>query len=289
MTTFAHVGGRLVPAAEASVNVRDRGFRYGDAAFETLRAYNGTILRWHHHWRRLERTCEGMRLPTGVHRTAARARIRETMAANGLADAYIRLSISRGVQTGRLAPQQHGDPTVVIIVEPLPRGGTTGQRTWDGPATCAIPRTRHIPDESLPAHLKTHNYLVGILAKAEAMDRGADEAVLLDTHGRLTEGTVSNVFFVRDGELCTPSTATQPVLPGITREIVLEIAEDAGIPTLRDSFAPEALFDADEAFLTNRTWELRPIGRVDETELSVGRVTSRLQAAYDELVERTCY
>ncbi|MFC6717399.1 aminotransferase class IV [Natrialbaceae archaeon GCM10025810] len=282
-----HVDGDLVPAAEATVSVDDRGFRYGDAAFETVRAYGGRIFEWGAHADRLERTCEALSLEHGLSRADLRARIDETLAANGLEDAYVRLSITRGVQPGKLTPRPEVDPTVVVYAAPLPRGGLEGQPVWDGPAIVETVETRRIPDAALPADAKTHNYLNGILARAE-LSEGADEALLCDLEGCLAEGTTSNVFFVRDGELHTP-TIDGPVLPGITRAVVLEAADAAGIPYGEGRYELEDLLEADEAFLTNTTWELRPIERVDDRAIGGGPITFRLADRYRERVEEACY
>ncbi|SFB70178.1 branched-chain amino acid aminotransferase [Halobiforma haloterrestris] len=282
-----HVDGDLVPASEASVSVDDRGFRYGDAAFETLRAYGGEIFEWERHADRLEATCEALSLEHGLSADDLRSRIDETLAANDLADAYVRLSVTRGVQPGKLTPQPEVDPTVVVYVKPLPRGGLEGESVWEGRATVESVETRAVPDAAVPAGAKTHNYLNGILARTE-LSAAADEALLFDTDGAVAEGATSNLFFVRDGRLRTPSTDCD-VLPGITRGIVLETAHAAGIEVETGRYDLEDVRTADEAFLTNRTWELRPIERIDDAAIGTGPVTERLSRAYDERVEDACY
>ncbi|WP_433624855.1 aminotransferase class IV [Halomicrococcus sp. NG-SE-24] len=282
---YFHVNGDLVPAAEATVSVRDRGFMYGDAAFETLRAYGGDPFEWDAHADRLRSTCDALALDHGVPEADLRARVDETLAANDMEDAYVKLSISRGVQPGKLSPGPVEDPTVVVYVSDLPRGGVAGESVWDAPATAEVVETRRVPDAALPASAKTHNYLNGILAR---LDADADEAVTLDAEGAIAEGATSNLFFVRDGVLKTPS-LDGPVLPGITRRVVLELAADAGIPTETGTYSPDAVRDADEAFLTNSTWELRPLARLDGAELGAGPVTDRLAGAFDERVERRHY
>lgn len=278
-----HVGGELVPAAEASVNVRDRGFLYGDAAFETLRAYGGELFEWGAHADRLAGTCEALGLEHGISSDELRDRVEETLAANDLADAYVRLSITRGVQPGKLTPRTAVEPTVVVIVAPLPRGGPDGEATWDEPARVAVAETRRIPASALPARAKTHNYLNGVLARLECRGTDADEAIMLDGVDALTEGATSNLFFVEDGVLRTPS-LEGPVLPGVTREVVLELARGAGIATEEGTYALEELLDAEEAFLTNTTWEIRPVASVDGTALGGGPTTDRLRRAFDERV-----
>ncbi|WP_246998930.1 aminotransferase class IV [Halosolutus gelatinilyticus] len=283
-----HVDGDLVPASEATVRVDDRGFRYGDAAFETCRAYGGTIFAWDAHVDRLETTCELLSIDHDLSAADLRRRIDETLAANDLADAYVRLSITRGVQPGKLTPRSAVDPTVVVSVKPLPRGGVEGERVWDEPAIVRTVDTRRIPDEAIPAAAKTHNYLNGILARAELRGTDADEALVCDLEGNVAEGAASNVWFVRDGTLYTP-TIEGPVLPGITRGIVRELASGADVPVSEGSYAIEDVLAADEAFLTNRTWELRPIASIDDIAVGGGPVTGRLSRAYDERVEDSCY
>ncbi|MEM4780127.1 MAG: aminotransferase class IV [Halalkalicoccus sp.] len=278
-----HVDGELVPASAATVSVRDRGFLYGDAAFETIRAYGGEPFEWAAHADRLAGTCELLGIDHGIGRADLRARIDETLAANELADAYVRLSVTRGVQPGKLTPGPAEDPTVVVIVAELPPGGPDGEAVWDGPARATVADTRRIPDAALPARAKTHNYLNGILARLECRASDAEEALVLDEAGRLTEGATSNLFFVADGTVHTPS-LDGPVLPGVTRRVVLGLAREAGIPVEEGRYAPEDLFGAEEAFLTNTTWELRPLAAVDGTAIGGGPVTDRLVRAFDERV-----
>ncbi|WP_144902405.1 aminotransferase class IV [Halobellus captivus] len=279
-----HVDGELVPADSATVSVRDRGFMYGDAVFETLRAYGGDVFCWEGHAERLAGSAEAISLEHGLSDADLKRRVDETLAANGLDDAYVKLSITRGVQPGKLTPEQEVDPTVVVQVKPLPRGGVEGAPIWDGPATLQTVRTRRIPDEALPARAKTHNYLNGILARLELRVSDADEAVMLDGDGNLTEGATSNLFFVDGGALCTPS-LDGPVLPGITRAEVLDIARSEGVSIREGAFTPEDLRGAAEAFVTNTTWEVRPVETVDGIDVGGGPLTTLVQRLYDERVE----
>jgi branched-chain amino acid aminotransferase len=213
-----------------------------------------------------------------------RERVRETLDANDLTDAYVKLSVTRGVQPGKLTPGTDVDPTVVVYVSALPRGGVDGDRVWDGPATLRAVETRRAPDSALPAGAKTHNYLNGILARLELRETEADEAVMLDADGHLTEGATSNLFFVRDGRLHTPS-ADLPLLPGVTRDVVLDLADEAEIPVETGFYGLAALAGADEVFVTNSTWEIRPVTAVGDREYERGPVTEQLQRRFDERVE----
>lgn len=282
-----HVNGRLVPATEATVRVDDRGFRYGDAGFETCRAYGGTVFEWAAHRDRLVDTCETLGMGGAVPEDL-RERVAATLDANDLADAYVRVSVTRGVQTGKLTPDSEVDPTVVVVVKPLPRGGVDGEPVWDGPATVRTVERRRIPEASMPAAAKTHNYLDGILARLELRGTDADEALVRDVDGFVAEGATSNVFFVSDGVLRTPSLAG-PILPGVTRRVVLDLAADLDVPVETGRYDVDAVRDADEAFLTNTTWEVRPVATVDGRAVGGGPVTDRLATAFDRRVERDHY
>jgi branched-chain amino acid aminotransferase len=281
-----HVDGELVDRADATVHVDDRGFRYGDAAFETCRAYGGRVFLWDRHLDRLGATCETLGM-AGAVPDDLRERVDATLAANDLREAYVRVSVTRGVQPGKLTPDTEVDPTVVVYAESLPRGGTDGDSTWDAPATARSVGTRRIPDDALPVDAKTHNYLNGILARIELRGSDADESLMCDSDGYVAEGATSNVFFVDAGTLKTPERGT--ILPGITREAVLEAAERVGVPVETGRYTVDDVANAAEAFLTNTTWELRPLGHLDGTAIGGGPVTARLRAAYDELVDRRCY
>jgi branched-chain amino acid aminotransferase len=283
-----HVDGDLVPAGEASVPVSDRGFRYGDAAFETVRVYGGTLFRWDAHLDRLADTCEILSLDHGLAREDLRTRVEAVLDANGLADASVRLSITRGPDDGGIVPEEEIDPTVVVTCRPLPRGGRGSEPTWDGPATLQTVKTRRPPDRALPSKAKTHNYLNGVLAGLELRVTGADEALILDMDGAVAEGTTSNCFFVDDRALHTPS-LDGPVLPGVTRDVVLDLARSEGVPIRTGRYTPDDVRSADEVFITSSTREIRPVGTVDGIEIDDGPVTPLLSRLYDALVERECY
>ena len=302
-----HVNGELVPADEASINVTDRGFLYGDAAFETMRAYGGEVFAWDAHANRLQETCSVLDLEHGLATDDLYQRIDDTLAANELSEAYVRLSITRGVQPGKLTPAEAVDPTVVVIVKPLPRGGSDGQPVYEGPATLQTVTTKRVPDSAIPTRAKTHNYLNGVLARLELRVSDADEAIMVDTDGHVAEGATSNLFFVRDNALRTPSLAG-PVLPGITRRVVLDIAEQEGIPVEEGRYTPDEIRTADEVFLTNSTWEIRPVAVVDgiqvggdvenhgddtdtaaATQSPAGPVTTLLSRLFDVRIDREHY
>jgi len=284
-----HVDGKLVPADEATVSVRDRGFLYGDGVFETLRVYGGEIFAWESHAERLARSLSTLDFEETMPPVDdLEDRVLETVEANDFSDAYARLSMTRGVQPGKLTPEPRVDPTITVIVSELPRSGTEGESVWDGPATLRTVETRRIPSEALPASAKTHNYLNGILARLDLQGGDADEAIMVDAEGHVTEGATSNLFFVDGGELKTPSTDLD-VLPGITRDVVLDLAQEEGFPVETGTYTLADLRGADEVFATNTTWEVRPVTSVDGRELDVGPMTKLLATLFDEYVERSHY
>ena len=174
---------------------------------------------------------------------------------------------------------------MVVTVASLPRGGTAGDPVWDRPAHVQTVETRRIPDDAVPAAAKTHNYLNGILARLDLRGTGADEALLCATEGSLAEGATSNLFFVEDGALRTPATDVG-LLPGITRNVVLDLAREMDVPVETGRYDLARLTDATEVFLTNSTWEVRPVGRLDGVEREVGPVTRRLRRRFEERVDR---
>lgn len=289
-----HLDGELVASDEATISVQDRGFRYGDGAFETLRAYGGTVFAWERHANRLEATLDTLGFAEAApSRADLHDRLQATLEANDVADAYLRLTVSRGVQAGKLTPAAAVDPTVVVVAEPLPRGGLEGQPVWEEAAVLQTVKTLRVADEALPSDAKTLNYLNGILAREElrraaTADYAADEAVMRDTEGNVLEGATSNVFLVDDGVLRTPP-ASLDLLPGITRAIVLDLAREETFPVEERAFDLDTLRQADEAFLTNSTWEVRPVATVDGLDVGDGPITSLLGRRYAERVERACY
>jgi branched-chain amino acid aminotransferase len=281
-----HVDGELVAGSEATVSVRDRGFMYGDGAFETMRVYGGEVFQWDAHADRLRRSCEALGFSGSLpNEEDLRARVEETLAANDLTEAYTKLSVTRGVQPGKLTPDPDVDPTIVVYASPLPRGGISGERVWDEPATLKTVEQRKVPDSALPADAKTHNYLNSILARLELRESEADEAIVRSVDGLLAEGATSNLFFVHEGVLCTPA-ASVPLLPGIMRDVVLELADGAGIAVVTGEYDPGALRNATEVFVTNSTWEIRPATSVDGRAYEVGPVTQKLQRQFDERIEQ---
>lgn len=290
MTTdrpLAWVEGQLVPREEARLSIDDFGFRYGAACFETMLARHGVVFRLERHLDRLE---SGLQLlgVTPPSRVALGAAIRQTLEANGLEDASVRLTVTAGVGH---APDLAGAvrPAVVVTVDPLP--------PRPSPARLEVVSVRL--DEGRPWRVaKVAQFLPYLLARQEAQARGADDALLLNHRGHLAEAATSNLFLLTDTALVTPSLASGP-LPGVTREAVLEIARAEGISVSEGEYEIDVLMAANGAFLS-ASLGLRVIqsisARPDVAGVGVDWVSSepdhpvfrRLLAGYEALVEREC-
>jgi branched-chain amino acid aminotransferase len=285
MPQFVYLNGKLVPIEEAKISVLDHGFLYGNGLFETMRAYrNYGIFRLHQHLDRLFRSAEVIGLKVEYSVESIEKAIVETLAAIGLEDSgYIRLTISQGAGAPGPDPTTCEVPTFLIVAKPF---SPYPQDLYQNGAHAIVSKIRRNSQSPIPK-LKSLNFLENILSRAEAMQKSAQESIFLDTDGYLAEGSMSNVFFVKSGELYTPSTQ-RAVLPGITRDVVLEIASFNNIPIQIGDWTLEQLLGSDEAFLTNSLMELMPLTKIDAVNIDdgrSGRMTKNLMAFYKHQVE----
>jgi branched-chain amino acid aminotransferase len=278
------INGTFLPLSEARISPMDRGFLYGDALFETMRVYQRKVFRFEDHARRLASSAAALRIALPFSSQEMHKAIRSLLDANQLGDASVRIALSRG--EGPRGPSIRGpfQPTLVIVASAF-HGYPTD---WHEKGVRAIiSRIRLDVTSPLPAH-KTANYLLYILARAEAEEAGAAEALLLNTRGEVAEAATSNVFMVRGGTVCTPALSAN-ILPGVTRKVVLDICKQQGLPCDERIFRPDQLMAADEVFLTNSLMEIMPVIAIDGNQIGhgvPGPVTRRLRAAYQELVRR---
>jgi branched-chain amino acid aminotransferase len=276
---FIFLDNRIVPASEATVSVYDHGFLYGDGVYETMRVYGGVAFMRERHLERLGRSASLIRLGMPEPDRISEA-IEETLAANDLSEAYLRITLSRGKGPIGLDPDLCKSPTFVVIAEMFREYPSA---FYENGMKIVIARTRRNPAEALDPRIKSLNFLNNILAKVEAKDGGADEAFMVNSQGFLTEGTVCNIFFVRHGTLYTPSVAAG-ILDGVTREIVIGLARKEGIHVEEGLFRPEDILQADEVFYTNTTAEVMPVGRIDGSSFKVGETARRLRSLYQAKV-----
>lgn len=281
-----HVNGQLLPAHGPAVSALDRGLLYGDGLFETVRAYGGKPFLLDEHLERMAASARALRIAERLDTALIASGVAELLEANGLAsgdaDAYIRINLTRGLHTGALTLEPAAEPTVTVIARPL---SPPPRERYERGIACITATIRRNADSPLPRH-KTLNYLEGLLAKTEARDAGADDALLLDTDGRVAEGASSNLFIARDGALATPP-LDAPILPGITRGLVLRLAADLGIDAAERPIQPDELRDADEIFLTSSVAEIVPVRALDGRPVgdgAPGPLVRRLHEAYQEAV-----
>ena len=259
----------LVDASDARVSVLDHGFTVGDGVFETILVRDGVPFALTRHLARLQRSMSGLGI-AGPSTHRVRTAVEEVVAGSGVGTDFSRLRITVTSGAGPFGSDR-GDavPTLVVtLAEAAPWPATTSLAT--------VPWTRN--ERSAIAGLKTTSYAENAIALAEAKRRGASEAVLADTQGRLSECTGSNVFVVVDGVVRTPSLDTG-CLAGVTRELVLEWGRD--VAELREEHLPyDVLATADEVFITSSTRDVHPVTRIDDRDLEAGPVTLALGAAF---------
>jgi branched-chain amino acid aminotransferase len=272
---------KMVPEDEAVVSVFDHGFLYGDGIYETMRAYEGTVFMLDRHLERLSRSASLIQLSL-PHLQVIRGAVCETLQANRLKNAYVRVTVSRGKGPVGLDPSLCPRPTLIVIAAEFREYPA---RLYAEGVRLVIAETRRNIAQALDPKIKSLNFLNNILAKIEAKERDAYEAIMLNANGFIAEGTVCNIFFVRDGVLCTPS-AEVGVLDGITRELVITLAQNNGIPVEEGRYIPEDIYAASEVFFTNTTSEIMPVAQIEDIRYEIGAVTGTLRRRYREYVAK---
>ena len=280
MSEIVYLNGSLIPSSQASISALDYGFLYGYGLFETMRAYGGRVFRLDNHLRRLACSAEVLGLPIGT--LNLEDAVMDTIQANQLSDARIRITISIGEGGMVPDPSTCNRPTVLILAghyQPYP------EEVYEKGFRAVVSSIRRNSGSPL-SRLKSANYLESLLAKQEARAAGVNEALCLNEKGFLAEASMSNIFLVTDGILRTPGQESG-ILPGITRETILELASPLGINTLEHDIRLDELSHAEEAFLTNSLIEVMPLTEIEGKPIGSGRpgsVTKRLTAAYRKLV-----
>lgn len=280
-----YLNGRLVPKEQAVVSVFDHGLLYGDGVFEGIRAYNGRVFRLKEHLERLYRSARAIVLEIGLPIAEMEKAVLDTLRANNLRDAYIRLVVTRGVGDLGLDPKKCPKATVFIIADRIAL--YPPECYTDGLEVNTV-STRRNSSQALNPNIKSLNYLNNILAKIEAGLSGAREAIMLSLEGYVAECTGDNIFFIKGNRLVTPPTVAG-ALEGITRAVVWDLASVAGLAPEEMLFTPFDLFTADEVFLTGTAAEVIPVVRIDARTIGAGRPgpkTQKLIQAFRELAAR---
>lgn len=279
-----YINGKFFPEDKAMISIFDRGFLFGDGAFETMRAYNSKVFELEEHIKRLSATLKALKIEFPLKLSELPQLINSLLKHNHLQDAYIRIGITRGDSSGGFDIPKGIKPTLYIITKPFK---PYPESWYKRGVETTIVSIRKIPSSSFNSKLKTHSFLPNILARIEARKKGAFEGILLDENGYICEGAVSNIFFVKDNMLLTPSVQND-ILSGITRQTVIELVKRLGIKAREGRFKAERLFSCNGCFLTNSLMEIMPVRRVNSSFIGNGKpdkITKALISSYRDLVK----
>jgi len=280
MRGAVYVNGRITPADQAMVPVYDHGFVYGEGVYETLRTYNRVPFLYDRHMRRLRQSAERLLLDVPFTDAALLQSIDQTVAAAGeLDEAYIRVLLTRGVGDLNYDPKSTPTPTTVIIVKPLEQ--PAARVFTDGIRISLVDMLRNHPKSVNPI-IKSNNLLNNALAMQAAYRAGAEEALMCNYRGELTECSQANFFMVRGGAALTPK-SDAGLLEGVTRAFIFELGRELGIDVREEVLLPKDLDTAGEMFITSTTRELSPVVNVDGRAVGSGKpgpVTKKLLDLY---------
>jgi len=279
-----YVSGKYVPREEARISVLDAGLLLGAGLFETLRTYGGQPFRLKAHGDRLRQSGSVLRIFPSESDERLAEIIAHLVKTNGVPDARIRITATRGPLTAELNDDAAPPATLIIMAGPMtPYPAELYQRG----TTVVVSDIRANETDPTTYH-KTTGYMKNLLALRDAHRAGATEALLFNTKNRLAEGAISNVFIASGGRLLTPP-VEEGLLPGITRAAILELAAETGVPAEQKPLSVREVLDADEMFLTNSIMELLPVAQIERKEIGDGQpgpLTRKLAEAYKALVAR---
>ncbi len=286
MALKVHINGTLFDKEDARISVFDHGLLYGDGIFEGMRSYNGKVFRLDQHLDRLWDSAKSIWLEIPISREAMTQAVDETLKANGIQNGYVRLLVTRGCGTLGLDAHLCKDPQVVIITDHI---ALYPEEFYQKGLEIITASTLRNHPAALNPRIKSMNYLNNILAKIEGMQAGCVEALMLNHKGEVAECTGDNLFLVSKGRLLTPPTDAG-ILEGITRQVVIDLAEEAGIPVLQIALTRHDVYVAEECFLTGSAAELIPVVKVDSRAIGDGKpgpVTARLRDLFRNLVRQS--
>ncbi len=280
-----YLDGAFVDAADAKISVFDHGLLYGDGVFEGIRLYQKCVFRLEEHLERLEYSAKAILLKMPLTRGELAEAVCESCRRNGLVDGYIRLLVTRGLGNLGLSPNSCKKPSVIIIADKIQ---LYPPEVYAKGLTIVTVPTRRISPAALSPAIKSLNYLNNIMAKMEAAQQGALEAIMLNDQGFVAEGTGDNLFLVHKGVLYTPDVSTG-ALKGITRQVIFEVVQELGLTLHERNLTRYDVWCADECFLTGTAAEVIPVVSVDGREIGSGRpgpTTARLLDAFHARVAR---
>jgi branched-chain amino acid aminotransferase len=274
------LNGKLMPAAEAMVPVSDRGFMYGDGLFETTRVVNGRPFRLAQHLERMVRGADYLKIPLPFTPKELQKFTAQLVEANAMPDAVLRVTLTRGAGERGYSPTAAGQPTMVMSLHPLPKLPEEGPLQWS-----MITSSYHIPASGAISSFKTTSKILNVFARIEASERGADEALLLNTNGEVAETAGGNIFWVYQNTICTVPTG-RGVLPGITRAVVLEICQALGLETNKRVIKPQHLRNAEGIFITQSVLGIVPVVAFDGEHVVPSPLVDQIATAYNDVLQR---
>ncbi len=279
-----YLNGTYVEQEKACISVWDHGLLYGDGVFEGIRAYNGKIFKLREHLVRMYKSAHSLQIKMEMPIEEMEKVILQTCSQNGLKDYYIRVIISRGTGDLGIDPRKcKSSPTVIVIADKIT---LYPEHMYETGLTIITASTQKLPAAVFSAQIKSLNYLPNIKAKIEAINAGADEALMLTSEGYATECTTENIFIVNGNTLSTPPIHLG-LLEGVTRNTVMELAKNEGIEVCEKIFTTHDIYTADECFVTGTGAELLPVRIIDGRAIGDGKpgpVTKKLLNIYRKFV-----
>ena len=282
---WVYLNGRFVQKEQAQVSVFDHGFLYGDGVYETLRVYQGRVLLLERHVARLRRSCEYIGLDLPIQDEEWMPIFAGLLGRNKLQAAGLRVTISRGEGEVGLDPRLCAHPTVVVMAKPVVK---YSEQQLEQGLILHLASVRRNPEDAQSPRIKAISFLNNIQAKQEASRVGADDALMLNMKNQLAECTTSNIFFIKNQKLYTPAVECG-ILKGITRDVVIELAEELGIGVEEGFYAMEPLWQADECFITNTGIGILTVSKIGDWEIGKGErgpLTKVLLNAYHSNLDR---
>ncbi len=273
---YTYLNGEYVKQDEAKISPFDHGFLYGLGVFETLRTYDGHPFLLDDHLARLNGALKELQINYTANRKDVKSIVDLLLEKNDLEDAYIRFNVSAGIGEVGLQVEGYNDPTVIVFVKPLPKLVEGLEKE-----AIILEHRRNSPEGA--TRLKSHHFLNNVIGKREIGGNPTVEGVFLNKEGYLAEGVTSNLFWVKDDKLFTPSVETG-ILDGVTRRFILELANCHGIQSEIGYYQPEEIEVCDEAFITNSVQEIVPLSKINNISLpgNKGLVTLKLQKLFAE-------
>ena len=263
LTPIVYINGLFWTIDKANISVLDRGFTYGDGLFETMRVYSGKIFRLEHHLDRLFQSARSIFIELPITRNEIRSAIYAAIKLNRLSNSIVRLTVTRGELGSGVNVDYSSPPTIVILVKPVK---AISKKTYKEGIGIKLYKKSAIRTQGISNKIKSCNYLSNIILRENALKENFFEAVLLDHNHNVTEGTISNIFIIKNNQLKTPI-LNEFVLSGIIRQAILDLCLENNIPFKEDRITERELYEADELFLTNSAIEILPVRNINHHKL----------------------